>query len=158
MSKHANNSTPSKASRKNKVQGNSQRRMPLTRRPGAAKRATKRATRRSKGERGFRKFWLDESFISGLEPILFHPPVERAAAEAKRIRCLTDIALKTLQRFTNQNRLHRFQTQFLEILCLGARSTQSQIGGLDLPGAAHQYRALEGMFQLTDVPGPGILH
>src|ERR1700691_548822 len=81
--------------------------------PGTARSTEKRATRRSKGaRRGFRNLRLHDSLTSGLEPILFHPPVQGAAAQAKRFRRLTHVALKALQRFANQNSLNRFKTQF----------------------------------------------
>jgi len=71
--------------------------MPLTRSAGAASNMEKRMTRRSNGARRiFRKFRLDVLLMPGLEPILFHPPVQGAAAQAKRFGCLAHIALKAL--------------------------------------------------------------
>lgn len=80
---------------------------PLTSSAGATINQERRVTLRSKGARfGFRNLCLDESLTPGLEPILFHPPVQGAAAQAQRFRCLAHIALKALQRFANQNSLH----------------------------------------------------
>ena len=114
ISKQASDSAPIKSSFDSRDHGCNQTRMPLTTRPGATSNAESRATRRSNGARcDFRKLILDELFARGLEPILFHPPVKRAAAQAERLGCLTHIALIALKGLANQNTFNPFKTQFL---------------------------------------------
>src|SRR5271170_721125 len=82
--------------------GCSQTKVPLISSPGATSNAVKRVTRRAKGDRcGFFESCLEELLAPGLEPILFHPPVQGTAAQAQRFRRLAHIALKALQRFAN---------------------------------------------------------
>src|SRR5438128_4294536 len=114
--------------------------MPLTSRAGDTRATHSRITRRSKGARcGFRFLFLEASLMAGLEPMLFHPAVQRAAAQAERLRRLADVALKALQRFANQDTFNRLQTQFFEVLPLPTLRTQSQVRGLNQLGAAHEY-------------------
>src|SRR5262245_24197484 len=126
--------------------------------PGATKKIENRVTRRSNGARcGFLLLRVVELMRPGLEPILFHPPIERATAETERFCCLAHVTLKALQRLAYQDTFDRLQTQFFETLCLRFLRTQSEIPGLDLVSPAHEHCALHGVFQFTDISWPGIL-
>src|SRR5690349_11451945 len=98
----ANNSAPNERSLVLFVQGCSQIKMPLTMTGGNTRSTDSRVTRRSKGVRfSFRGLKPDCPLGRGLEPILFHPPIQGAATEAQRLRCLTHVAVKSLQRLAN---------------------------------------------------------
>src|SRR5260370_3866818 len=132
---------------------------PLTRRAGATSKMEKRVTRRSKGARcDFLWLGLGESLALGLEPILFHPPVQRAAAQAECFRRLTHVALKALQCFANQNTFYGLQTQFFQILRLRALRAQPEVGGVALVRPVPEAIAFQGLFQLPHAIRPGILH
>src|SRR5437016_13995933 len=101
--------------------------MPLTRRAGATKRNDNRVTRRSKGARWrFRLVAVEGLLTFGLEPILFHTPIQSAAAQAQSFCRLAHVALKALQRLADQDTFNRLQTQFFEILRLPFLRTQSK--------------------------------
>src|SRR5207245_3715949 len=103
--------------------------MPVTRRPGRASSSEKRMIRRSNGARvDLRGILREPSCAVGLEPILFHPPVEGAAAQAKRFGCLAHVALKALQRFANQNAFNRLEAQFFQVLRGCALTSQTEVG------------------------------
>jgi hypothetical protein len=72
----------------------SQMRTALATKQGMTNRTAYRVTRRSKGARCF--FLRETVAQAGLEPILFHPPIQGAAAQAERFRGLADVALKAL--------------------------------------------------------------
>src|SRR5262249_3518098 len=131
---------------------------PVTSRPGAASSRVKRMTRRSKRVRRiFFRRRCAFSFTTGREPIFFHPPVQCATAEAQRLRNLADIALEALERLADQNTSHGFQTQFFEVLRGRSLTAEAQIGGLQQIGAAHQYSALNRVFEFANIPRPHIL-
>ncbi len=132
--------------------------MPLIRKPGTTSKTENRMMRFSKDwRRGLRRFSLVELLAPRLEPILFHAPVQGAAAQAESFGRLAYIALKALQRFANQNSLNRLQAQFLEVLRCSTLGGQSKIGGLDLLAAAHQDGPFKGVLQFTNVARPGVM-
>src|SRR5580704_1910530 len=97
------------------------------------------------------------SLARGLEPILFHSPVQRTATQAQRFRGLSYVALKAPKRFTNQNSLNCLQTQFFEVLRSRALYAQAKIGWLNLFSKAHENGAFDGMLQFTNVARPRML-
>src|SRR6266852_5819874 len=112
------------------AQSCSQIKTPLVTNPGIASHNDERIIRRSKGAR--RDFLrLDFSESRGLEPILFHSAIQGAAAQTECFGGLADVALEALQGLPDQDRLHRFEAQFLEVMRLWPLQTQAQIGGLD---------------------------
>ena len=90
---------------------------------------------------GFRTPGL--GFPSGLEPILFHPAIQGAAAQAQRLRRLAHVALKALQRLADQNALHRLDAEFFQVLGLRPQ-VQSQVGRLDLVWSGTSARRAPG--------------
>ena len=117
-----------------------------------------RITRRSNGGRcGFRLLRAVDLKTSGLEPILFHPPIQGAATQAKCFGCLADVALKALQCLADQHTFNRLEAQLFEVLRLRSLRTQSEISGLYLFRSAHQHCALHGMFQFANVARPRVL-
>src|SRR5258708_31662017 len=127
--------------------------MPLTRRAGATNRIDNRVTRRSKGARWrFRLAAVEGLLTLGLEPILFHPPIQSAAAQAQSFCRLAHVALKALQRLADQDTFNRLHTQFFEALRLSTVRTEPEISWLDLFGAAHEHCPLHGVFQFADIP------
>src|SRR6478672_1940110 len=92
--------------------------MPLKTRPGATRSIMNRVTRRSNGARCFLFLRGAGLMTRGLEPILFHPPIEGATAQAESFCCLAYISLKALQRLADQDTFNRFETQFFKTLCL----------------------------------------
>ena len=106
-----NNSANASASLVSKDQGCVQMKMPLRSMPGRATSSEKRVIRRSYNRRtrlrgGFRNV----GFVpNGLEPILFHPPIESSATEPQHLGGLAYITVGTLQRFADQNRFHGFE-------------------------------------------------
>src|SRR5713226_7941361 len=114
---------------------------PLISSPGSATNKANRLIRRSYKRRtlffgGLRAPGL--GIPRGLEPIFLHTPVERAATQAESFRSLTHVSLRPLQRFADQNGLHRFQAEFFQILTLRTQHVQPQVGALKLIAAAHQ--------------------
>src|SRR5713101_9380570 len=110
-------SAKSKANLDSMAQSCSQIKTPLVTNPGTASHNDERIIRRSKGaRRGFLR--LDVSVSRGLKPILFHSTIQRAPAQTKRFRGLAYVTLETLQRLADQDCLHRFETQFLQVLRL----------------------------------------
>src|SRR5579863_543500 len=135
--------------------------IPLTSKPGSATSSANTLMRRSYKRRtrffgGLRTPGL--GLPRGLEPILLHPPVERAAAEFQSLGCLAYISLGTLQRLADQNGFDGFKTELFQILALRTQHVQPKIGPLDLVAAAHQDSALKGMLELPHIPRPGVLH
>src|SRR5258708_16717429 len=99
ISKHASSSAPSNDNFDSTAHGCNHTRTLLTRKPGATSSIEKRVTRRSKGARSvFLRWRARESPALELKPILFHPPVQGAAAQAQRFGCLAHVALKALER------------------------------------------------------------
>src|SRR5689334_19013756 len=144
--KHANSSATKSAILLSTDHGRSQTRIALTSKPGAINKKVKRITRRSKRvRRDGVATRFSASLTAGREPIFFHPPVQGAAAQAKRFGGLADIALKALQRFADQNTFDRLQTQFLQILHLHPLDSDTEVGGLQLVGAAHEHGALHSV-------------
>jgi hypothetical protein len=92
-----------------------------------------------------------------LEAILLHAPIERTATQTKRFSSLAYVALKALKSFPNEQRLHSFQAELLEILRLRTLHVQAQIGRLNFAASAHEHRALERVFEFADISRPGIL-
>src|SRR5437899_5866149 len=121
--------------------------MPLTRRAGATNRIDNRVTRRSKGARcRFRLVAVEGLLTFGLEPILFHPPIEGAAAQAQSFCRLADVALEAMQRRADHDTFNRLQTQFFEVVRLSTLRTEPEITWLDLFGSAHKHCPLHGVF------------
>src|SRR6266481_797407 len=132
--------------------------MPLTTRLGPTRRIENRITRRSNGARcGFRLLRAVELKTPGLEPILFHPPIQGAATQAKSFGRLADVALKALQCLADQHTFNRFEAQFFEVLRLRSLRTQSEISDLYLFRSTHQHCALHGVFQFANVARPRVL-
>src|SRR5271168_4677899 len=88
--------------------------------------------------------------------ILFHPPVECAAAEAQRLRRLAHIAVAASQRLADEDTLNRLQAHLLEAGSGNSWRAQAKIGQRNARGGCHQHRALNGVVQFTDVAGPRI--
>jgi hypothetical protein len=80
-------------------QGCNQTKIMESRSPGAATRSEYSQTRRSYRHRRLRGIFRDCAcpLDCGLEAMLFHPPVERAATETKGLGGLADVSLKALQ-------------------------------------------------------------
>src|SRR6266496_2118198 len=132
--------------------------MPLTISPGATNRIDNRVTRRSKGARcRFRLLVVEGLLMPWLEPILFHPPIQSAAAQTESLCRLADVALKALQRLADQDTFNRFQTQFFEVLPLSTLRTEPKISWLDLFCAAHEHCPLHGVFQFANISRPSVL-
>src|SRR5271156_3922611 len=79
------------------------------------------------------------------EAILFHPPVECAAAEAQRLCRLAHIAVATSQRLADEDTLNCLQAHLLEAGSGNSRRTQAKIGQGNPRARSHQHRALDGM-------------
>ena len=94
----------------------------------------------------------------GLEAILLHPAVESATAQSQSFRGMANIPLRALQRFADQNGLHRFQAEFFQVLTLSAGEIEAQVGSLNLIAAAHEDSTFECVFQFAHIARPGILH
>ena len=113
--------------------------------------------RRSKGALpGFLR--LNGFSFRGLKPILFHSTIERAAAQAKGLGGLAHIALKTCSAFririvSTDSRLS--SSRFCA--CDRCRPKPRSAGWI-FSAAAHQDSAFQGVLQLANVAGPGILH
>ena len=133
--------------------------MPLIRKPGTTSKTENRMMRFSKDwRRGLRRFSLVELLAPRLEPILFHAPVQGAAAQAESFGRLAYIALKALQRFANQNSLNRLQAQFLEVLRCSTLGGQSKIGGLGTCSLRHIRTARSRVCSSSrTLPGPGVM-
>src|SRR5262249_43826950 len=87
--------------------GRRKSRMVVTSRPGKIRSSVKAMTRRSNRVRlDATAVRFSVSLTAGREPIFFHPPVQRSAAQAQRFGRLAHIALKALQRFADQNTFH----------------------------------------------------
>src|SRR6266566_6221392 len=126
--------------------------MPLTKMAGATNRIDNRVTRRSKGARcRFRLVAVEGLLTFGLEPILFHPPIQSPTAQAESFCRLAHVALKALQRFADQDTFNRLQTQFFEILRLPSLRTYPKISRLDLFCATHQDSPLHRVFQFANI-------
>ena len=66
--------------------------------------------------------------------------------------------LKTLQGFADQNGLHGFKAEFLEILGLLAQLSPTPRSAVEFRVPAHQDRTLEGMLKFANIARPGVLH
>src|SRR5579884_1435507 len=82
-------------------QGCIQIRIALTNIPGATNSSEKRVTLRSNGALLRLAFLLESWPIAGLEPIFFHPPIQRATAQTQCFGSLAHVALKALQGFAD---------------------------------------------------------
>src|SRR5689334_3273770 len=115
MNTQASNSAPMSINLDWSDQGCVQIRIPLMSNPGVTRRTEKRVTRRSNGARLFGFLRIAEPVTLGLEPILFHPPIQSAAAQAQSICRLAHVSLKALQRLADQDTFNCFQTQFFQV-------------------------------------------
>src|SRR5271168_3643523 len=97
-------------------------------------------TRASKENcRRARLFRSEAVYLDGLsKAILFHPPVECAAAQAQRLRRLAHVAVATGQRLANEDTLNCLQTHLLEARARDAWSAQPKIGERNPPARCHQ--------------------
>src|SRR5277367_2946834 len=82
-------------------------------------------------------------YLDGLsKAILFHPPVECAAAEAQRLRRLAHVAIATSQRLANEDTLNCLQAHLLKACGRDARSGQAEVRKRNTPARGHQYGTL----------------
>src|SRR5665213_2906627 len=88
-----------------------------------------------------------------------HAPVQRAAAQSKRLRRMTHIAVVPGQRLLDKRALRFVQREFFQ--SLHSRCTtiaQRKISRAHHVRGREENGALDCMLQLTNVTGPGVLH
>src|SRR6186997_2356707 len=90
--------------------------------PGAAEASAMNRIRRSCGIR--------VRFRTALEPVALQSAVERAAAEAKRLRGLAHVAVEARHGFLDQEALDVFEAHFVEAARGFFRAAQAEVGEL----------------------------
>src|ERR1700723_674113 len=100
-------------------------------------------------------YWQPSSHA--LNGILFHPPVERPAAEAEGLCRLAHVAVAAREGFADEDTLHRLKTHLFESLGGDARGREAEVGDFDDVLAGHEDRALDGVVELTHIARPGVV-
>src|SRR5262245_23883207 len=90
--------------------------------------------------------------------VAFEPAVQRGAAQAERLRGVAHIAIAS-HGLANQEAFDVLQTHFLETRrrISAASGPQSEVGEVNHVALRHQHSPLDGMIQLADVSGPGMI-
>src|SRR5579883_582490 len=123
---------------------------------GRKSRAEKARSLVSKVKRSGRGFCL---FFFALDAILFHPPVERPAAQAEGFCRLAHVPVGTLQGFADENTLNRLQAHLFEPrtdLSGDAGGAKAEIGSFNLAAAGHEHGAFNGVVELAHIARPGM--
>src|SRR5579863_1718618 len=104
---------------------------------------------------------IRRSYIIGFkgfsEAVFLQAPVESAAAQAQCFARVADVAAIACQGFLNQDALDFFDAHFIKAQGCLARGAQPQIAGADLRALREQNGALDGVVELADIAGPGMV-
>ena len=92
-----------------------------------------------------------------LDAIFFHPPVEGPAAESEGFCRLAHVAVAAREGFADEDTLHRLEGHLFEGLGGDARGGEAEVGDFDDVFAGHEDGALDGVVELADVAGPGVV-
>src|SRR6201747_1148404 len=91
------------------------------------------------------------------EAILFHAAIERAATEAEGLGGLADVAVGAGEGFADEDGFDGFEAHVVEALAGGAGGVEAEVADLYARVAGHEDGALDGVVELADVTGPGVL-
>src|SRR5262249_37790066 len=100
---------------------------------------------------------LHHAITTSLEAVPLESAIERAAAQAERLRRLADVAVEPRHRLLDQEALDVFQAHFLDPRRGVLVQPQPQIARTDGRGLRHQHAAFDGVIELADVAGPGMI-
>src|SRR5262249_37603509 len=91
------------------------------------------------------------------QPVRRNPSIQRTSRQSKRLSGAADVAFVATQRFLDEQTLHFFEREIFEAGGAGAGAAEGQVVGADVLALREQPRALHGVIELADVPGPRVL-
>jgi len=89
--------------------------------------------------------------------VFLQPAIESAAAQAERFAGVADVPTITSKSLLNQDALDFLDAHFIEAQRSFAHGAEAEVSGANLAAFGHENGALDGVVQLADIAGPGMV-